>query len=64
MKKSWFLLGTLTFIVNTAFATAYLDPNSGSLLLQILVGIVTTIVLFAKGLRYRIKTFFQKVFKK
>ena len=36
----------------------YLDPGSGSLLLQFIIGIVLGISVFFKTIRYKIRSFF------
>jgi uncharacterized protein (DUF2062 family) len=61
MNLLFYFLFTLgIFIMSTKSAQAYLDPGSGSLLFQILVGGVLS-GLFAIKLYYRkIKLFFQK----
>ncbi|MBS3116240.1 hypothetical protein J4421_01460 [Candidatus Woesearchaeota archaeon] len=66
MKKGRFVFAAASFLIalNAAFAAAYLDPNSGSLLLQILLGIVATVAIMTKGIKYRIKSFFQRIFNK
>lgn len=42
----------------------YLDPGTGSLLIQFLIASVLGIILFMKQLKQRIKYLFQIVFKK
>lgn len=56
----YFLFALAVFMISTKSAQAYLDPGSGSLLFQILVGGVLS-ALFAIKLYYKkIKLFFKK----
>jgi len=45
----------------TGPAYAYLDPGTGSYMLQILIAGVLAFFFFAKSFLYKIKTFFQKI---
>ncbi len=59
MNRSWYLLWTvavLTFITRPAHA--YLDPASGSMLLQMIVGGVAGVALAVKLFWHRILGFF------
>jgi len=45
----------LLFPVN---AYAYIDPGTGSIVIQVLVGVAAVVALFAKGIYYRIRRLF------
>lgn len=65
MQKTFYLVAfLLIFMMHTKSAQAYLDPGSGSLLFQIIVGGILS-GLFAIKLYYRkIKSFFKSKFSK
>ncbi len=42
------------------FILSYIDPGTGSLLLQMLIGVIVGISLFFKSIKERIKSFFKK----
>ncbi len=61
MKKSDFvvLVGALT-VLHSFSAYAYLDPSSGSVLLQILIGGIATAALVLKTRWTKVKAFFNR----
>ncbi len=59
MNRSWFLLSTVFVLaLITRPAHAYLDPASGSMLLQMIVGGVAGVALAVKLFWHRILGFF------
>lgn len=60
MKKLILIL--ILFFSYQPAANAYLDPGSGSMLLSAIVGILATIFFSIKGLYYKIKSFFLRMF--
>ncbi len=61
-KKLLFLL--IFFSINPNIAYAYLDPGTGSIILQALVSIIAAIAAFFSLARYKVKEFFKSLFKK
>ena len=62
-KKLAVKLVYLFLIVNILFVEqsfAYIDPGSGSLILQIILGAIAATAAFAKIFWYRVKEFFKK----
>jgi len=53
------LTGFATMLCLSAPAHAYLDPATGSIILQVLIGGVATATLYFRTSLYRIKEFFQ-----
>ena len=63
MKNSYFLY----FIVLYAFsnpAKAYLDPGTGSLILQMIIAGILSTLFALKMYWYRIKSFFKNIFNR
>jgi hypothetical protein len=63
MKRSTMFISLMVFfMISNPFtiAHAYLDPGSGSMLLQLLLGGVTGVVVIAKLYWQRVKGFFQR----
>lgn len=66
MKKTLILLITniITFFLVVSNAYAYLDPGTGSFILQAIIGFLAAV---SAGITYywsRVKNFFLKIFKK
>ena len=57
-NKAILLLIAMTFMSQNAYA--YLDPGTGSILLQLLVGAISIFVLSLKSFRRRIVSLFKK----
>ena len=51
-------------LILTFPAYAYLDPGTGSMIIQALIGILATAALFLTNLKIKIKLLFRKIFKK
>jgi hypothetical protein len=51
---------TLTLVSN--FSYAYLDPGSGSIIIQALIGAAASAIFFIKFFWFKIKKFFKKFF--
>jgi len=62
IKKLLYLL--IFFLINPSIAYAYLDPGTGSIILQALVSIIAAIAAFFSLARYKVKEFFKSLFKK
>jgi|TARA_Y200000002_G_scaffold369548_1_gene363803 uncharacterized membrane protein len=62
IKKLLFLL--IFFSINPNIAYAYLDPGTGSIILQALVSIIAAIAAFFSLARYKVREFFKSLFKK
>ncbi len=45
-------------------AHAYLDPGTGAMIIQAIIGILATVALFLTNLKIKIKLLFRKFFKK
>lgn len=58
MKKSF--MWTLSAITLVIPVSAYLDPSSGSMLLQILLGGIATAALIIKTRWQKVKSFFRR----
>lgn len=52
------------FFVFPTSAHAYLDPGTGSMILQALAAVLVTCMVFVQGIRRRIISFFQRLTKK
>jgi hypothetical protein len=50
------LIGTLAMLAVAAPAHAYLDPSTGSIILQATIGAIAGATLFARTFLYRIKS--------
>ena len=61
-KKLLYLL--ILFSINPSIAYAYLDPGTGSIILQALVSIIAAIAAFFSLARYKVKEFFKSFSKK
>ena len=61
-KKLLYLI--ILFFINPSIAYAYLDPGTGSIILQALVSIIAAIAAFFSLARYKLKEFFKSLFKK
>ena len=61
-KKLLYLL--IFFLINPSIAYAYLDPGTGSIILQALVSIIAAIAAFFSLARYKVKEFFKSLLKK
>ena len=56
------LLLSLTFVPNRAYA--YLDPGTGSMLIQVIVASCAFIVVFIGNFKVQVKAFIAKIFHK
>tara|TARA_B100000401_G_C52673579_1_gene656152 strand:- start:57 stop:278 length:222 start_codon:yes stop_codon:yes gene_type:complete len=63
MKKFYFIL-IIYFFSFTNFAHAYLDPGTGSIILQALLGAIAAITSYFVFGWNKVKNFFKKIFKK
>lgn len=56
----------LTFIFSLFCfnANAYIDPGTGGIIIQAILGAIATVSIFFSNLRNKIKDFFTKKFKK
>jgi hypothetical protein len=57
----------LTFVIlilNTNYAYAYLDPGTGSIILQAILGAIAAGLTFFTNFWLKVKNFFKKFFKK
>ena len=55
---------TALFVATTSPAHAYLDPITGSLIIQGLIALVAAIVAGVKSVRIKIAGFFSSIFKR
>ena len=58
MKKFNVMIIGILFLGFSTEAHAYIDPATGSLIIQIVIGALAAAILFFKGFWYRIKSFF------
>tara|TARA_Y100000389_G_C17356460_1_gene461361 strand:- start:816 stop:1037 length:222 start_codon:yes stop_codon:yes gene_type:complete len=63
MKKFYFI-SVIYFMCLTNFAHAYLDPGTGSIILQALLGAIAAVTSYFVFGWNKVKTFFKKIFKK
>ena len=63
MKKFYFIL-VIYFMCLTNYAHAYLDPGTGSIILQALLGAIAAVTSYFVFGWNKVKTFFKKIFKK
>ena len=61
-RKLLFLL--IAFFSQTSFANAYLDPGSGSIILQAILGFIAAAVATLSFYWTKFKLFLKKIFKK
>ena len=61
-KKILYFL--ILFFINPNVAYAYLDPGTGSIILQALVSIIAAIAAFFSLAKYKVREFFKSFFKK
>lgn len=57
----------LTFVIlilNTNYAYAYLDPGTGSIILQAILGAIAAGLTFFTNFWLKVKNFFKRIFKK
>lgn len=54
----------LTYFILTYNAYAYIDPGTGGIIIQAIIGAIAAISIFFSNLKIKIKNFFKKVFKK
>lgn len=62
IKKLFCIVSLITLSSNPAYA--YLDPGTGSMILNLIVGAAAGALTFASVFWQKIKNFFKKVFKK
>ena len=58
---------SLTFVIflsNSNYAFAYLDPGTGSIILQAILGAIAAGLTFFTNFWQKVKNFFKKFFKK
>ena len=62
-KKNHIMIIVIMLVYSLSIqpAYAYLDPGTGSYMLQILIAGVLAFFFFAKSFFYKVKTFFQKI---
>lgn len=63
MKKYLFYIFTLYILLNTD-AYAYLDPGSGSMILQAILGFIAAALATVSYYWEKVKTFLSKLFRK
>tara|TARA_B100000886_G_scaffold340066_1_gene307755 strand:- start:2584 stop:2796 length:213 start_codon:yes stop_codon:yes gene_type:complete len=63
MKKYLFYIVTLYILLNTD-AYAYLDPGSGSMILQAILGFIAAALATVSYYWEKVKTFLSKLFRK
>lgn len=56
--------GLLSTLLAAQPAYAYLDPGTGSMILQALVGVIAAVSVGFAALRHRIGDFFRRVFRR
>lgn len=63
VKKTYVMCFVMlyVFILSIQPAYAYLDPGTGSYMLQILIAGVLAVFFFAKPYVYKLKSFFKKI---
>lgn len=52
------------YFISTYNAYAYIDPGTGGIIIQIIIGAVATVSIFFSNLKKKIKNFFKKFLKK
>ena len=62
--KRLILLIFIIFTSNTNNAFAYLDPGTGSIILQAIIGAIAAGLTFFTNFWLKVKNFFKKIFKK
>ena len=60
MKKKFFLSALLLWIMAPRQALAYIDPGTGSIILQVAIGGIAAVLATGKIYWYKIKWFFFK----
>ena len=63
MNKLIFLT-LVIFLSNSNYAFAYLDPGTGSIILQAILGAIAAGLTFFTNFWQKVKNFFKKLFKK
>ena len=63
MKKFYFIL-VIYFMCLTNYAHAYLDPGTGSIILQAILGAIAAGLTFLTNFWLNVKNFLKKIFKK
>lgn len=63
-RQRWTLLWSFFLVMQCTHAHAYIDPGTGSLVLQVVVGAVLGGLFFLKMFFRKIVTFFRKLFAK
>lgn len=61
MNKIFFAF-CLFFSINSAYA--YLDPGSGSIIIQAIIGVIASLIFFIKMFWFKIKKIFKSLLKK
>ena len=64
MKKNILSISCLLFFIFTSHAHAYLDPGTGSIILQAILGFIAAAAATASFYWNKVKLFFSKIFKK
>ena len=63
MKKI-ILITFVILISNSNYAFAYLDPGTGSIILQAIIGAIAAGLTFFTNFWLKVKNFFKRIFKK
>ena len=58
------ILTFLVYLSSTLNAFAYIDPGTGGIIIQAIIGAIAAVSIFFSNLKYKIKTFFKRIFKK
>ena len=61
--NKFFLIFSIYYFTMASNAYAYLDPATGSIIIQYIVGAVLACIAFAKNLKVKFKYFFNKIIK-
>ena len=67
MKKNFFILEILLILILVSWprtASAYLDPGTGSYIIQVILAAIFGSIFAIKMYYYQIKNFFKKLFSK
>jgi len=62
--KRLIVLIFIIFISNYNYAFAYLDPGTGSIILQAIIGAIAAGLTFFTNFWLKVKNFFKRIFKK
>ena len=62
--KKFYFISVIYFICQTNYAHAYLDPGTGSIILQAILGAIAAGLSYCAFYWNKVKNFFKKIFKK